>query len=118
MSDPVFFWEINARDGDALAGFYADVFGWKTERDNTGFHTVHSRDEQERGIAGGIFTGKGQLPPHRALYVMVDSVQTTLDAAREAGAEILLEPFAGPGGQQLAFFADPEGHITGLVERA
>jgi predicted enzyme related to lactoylglutathione lyase len=116
-ADPVFFWEINAHNGETLAAFYEQVFGWSANRDDSGFHSIDSRDKEGRGIAGGIFTGKGQLPPHRALYVQVDSAAETIDKVRGAGGTVLLEPFEGPGGVTLAFFEDLEGHVTGLVER-
>ena len=88
-SNPVFFWEINAHDGERLAAFYNTVFDWAAESDDSGFHFVESTDDEGNGIAGGIFTGKGQLPPHRAIYVRVDSIQSTLGRARDAGAKVL-----------------------------
>jgi len=116
-SNPVFFWEINAHDGEKLSAFYNAVFDWGTEADDSGFHLIRSVAEEGKGIAGGIFTGKGQIPPHRALYVRVDSAGESLDRAREAGASVLLEPFEGPNGNTLAFFEDLEGHTIGLVEK-
>lgn len=116
-SNPVFFWEINAHDGEKLSAFYNAVFDWGAEADDTGFHLIRSIDGSEKGIAGGIFTGKGQIPPHRALYVRVDSVSETLECARTAGGKVLLEPFEGPDGNILTFFEDLEGHTIGLVEK-
>ena len=115
--NPVFFWEINAHDGEKLSAFYNAVFGWGTEADDSGFHLIRSVDESGKGIAGGIFTGKGQIPPHRALYVRVDSATETLECARAAGAKVLLESFEGPDDNILAFFEDLEGHTIGLVEK-
>jgi predicted enzyme related to lactoylglutathione lyase len=113
---PVCFWEINARDGKKLAEFYRSTFGWKMDYDESNdFHTVHSVSEDGKGIPGGIFTGKGQLPPHRALYVTVTSVEDAVDRARDAGAKVLLETFDGPNGLPLAFFEDLEGHVIGVV---
>jgi hypothetical protein len=115
--DPVVFWEINAVDGENLTRFYQSVFEWGVETDDTGFHSVDSAGDDARSIAGGIFTGKGAIRPHRALYVRVDSVADIVERVRAAGGVVLLEPFEGPSGQTLAFFEDPEGHITGVVER-
>lgn len=114
--NPVYFWEINARDGKALAAFYHDVFDWEMDyEDSNEFHTVHSAGPDGKGIAGGIFTGKGALPPHRALYVRVESVDETSAAALKAGGKIVQGPFDGPGGVRLCFVEDPEGHVVGLV---
>ena len=116
-SHPVVFWEINAKDGDALSDFYQAVFDWPVETDDTGFHSVRSVAPEGKGIAGGVFTGKGQLRTHRALYVQVESAQTIVQKVEAAGGVVLLQPFEGPGGVTLAFFEDPEGHITGVIER-
>jgi predicted enzyme related to lactoylglutathione lyase len=114
-ANPVYFWEINARDGKKLAAFYRDVFSWEMDyEDANEFHTVHSQGADGKGIPGGIFTGKGALPPHRALYVRVDSVEDTAAAAEKAGGKIVLEPFDGPG-VRLCFVEDLEGHVVGLV---
>lgn len=98
--NPVVFWEINARDGCAVARFYQDVFQWKTERDSSGFHTIYSGktepDENgKNGISGGIFTGEGQLPPHRALYVEVETATEIVRRVQKAGGKVLFETHYG-----------------------
>jgi len=92
-NNPIVYWEINAKDGPALAEFYRDV-----------------------GIDGGIFTGKGLLPPHRALYIEVEDIREVLEKVSKRGIEILQGPFES-GNAILAFFRDPEGHMLGLIER-
>ena len=116
-TNPVFFWEINAHDGEKLTEFYNSVFDWAADADETGFHLVNSVGDDGTGVAGGIFTGKGMIPPHRALYVRVDSASETVEKARTAGAKVLLEVFEGPGGNLLAFFEDLEGHTIGVVQK-
>lgn len=107
------FWEINAKDGPSLAAFYDEVFDWQISADDSGFYTVRSGGE--RGINGGIFTGKGKLPTHRAVYVRVASVEDVIARVRTAGGEVIQEPFDGPGDERLAFFRDLEGHVVGVV---
>lgn len=116
-SNPIVFWEINAHDGEKLSAFYNSVFDWSAEADENGFFSVQSVSDEGKGITGGIFTGKGQIPPHRALYVPVDSAAETLEKVRAAGGKVMLKPFEGPGGNILAFFEDPEGHTTGVIQR-
>jgi len=85
---PVVYWEINtvngetlskfyeevfAVNGESLSKFYEEVFEWATSVDDSGFHSFVSEDPE--GINGGIFTGKGVLPTHKALYVEVDDIQ-------------------------------------------
>jgi predicted enzyme related to lactoylglutathione lyase len=113
-NSPIVYWEINAKDGPALAEFYRDVFEWESSVDDTGFYSFKSGSA--RGIDGGIFTGKGLLPTHRALYIEVEDIKIVLERVARRGAEILLGPFES-GNAILAFFRDPEGHMLGLIER-
>jgi len=113
-NNPIVYWEINAKDGPALAEFYRDVFGWESAVDDTGFHSFKSGNAG--GIDGGIFTGKGLLSPHRALYIEVEDIREVLEKVSKRGIEILQGPFES-GNAILAFFRDPEGHMLGLIER-
>jgi predicted enzyme related to lactoylglutathione lyase len=89
-ANPVAFWEINASDGDRLCRFYKTVFDWEISTDATGFHSVASQTDRGEGIAGGVFTGKGRIRNHRALYVQVDSAAETVEKIRAAGGNVLL----------------------------
>ncbi|MFO7881343.1 MAG: VOC family protein [Kosmotogaceae bacterium] len=112
----IYYWEINARSTPELAKFYTDIFNWEYEyEEKNGFFSFKTSDEKG-GIDGGIFTGKGKIRPHRALYVLVDSVDDTVEKVKQAGGTILQDPFES-GTVKLAFFEDPEGHVTGIVEK-
>jgi len=117
VKHPVVWWEINAADGEALAGFYRAVFDWKLPQDATTGIWEQVASGRPGEIGGGIFTGKGALPPHRCLYVAVEDIEAVCARARAQGREILQGPFAVPGVGRLAFFRDPEGHMLGLIER-
>lgn len=109
------FWEINARDGAALTRFYERLFGWRARFDEgSGIWHLPSGNGADGGIGGGIFTGKGRLPPHRCLYLEVADVDAVCDRAKELGVEILQGPFEPAPGLRLAFFRDPEGHMLGI----
>ncbi len=117
MKNPVVWWEINAKDGDKLSDFYRKIFDWDMPLDEeSGIHEV-KRGEMAGSIGGGIFTGKGHLPPHRCLYLEVEDIDEVCGRAKAAGQEILQGPFDVEGVGRLAFFRDPEGHMLGLIER-
>jgi len=111
---PVVYWEINALDGESLSEFYEEVFEWETEVSDTKFHSFKSG--VPKGINGGIFTGKGTLPTHRALYIEVEDMDEIIERVKNQGLEILQGPFES-GNNILAFFTDPEGHMIGLRQR-
>ena len=115
----VVWWEINARDGRALTEFYRDILDWDCLFDEpSGIWNVGSGgDGGDGSIAGGIFTGKGRLPPHRCLYVQVDDIHGVTAKVEARGLPILQGPFETDGGSWLAFFRDPEGHMIGLLQR-
>lgn len=116
MKNPVVWWEINAKDGEALSAFYRRVFEWEMPKDeSTGIWELNA-EKRPGTIGGGIFTGKGALPTHRCIYVQVLDIDEVCARAREAGREILQGPFALSGVGRLAFFTDPEGHMLGLIE--
>ena len=114
----VCYWEINAKDGPALVDFYTRLFDWESRYDAaTDFYDLDS-GRASGGINGGIFTGKGDLPIHRCLYVEVEDMERVLQKVREMGRTILQGPFEVAGLGVLAFFRDPEEHMIGLIQRA
>lgn len=117
MKHPVVWWEINAQDGEALAAFYRAVFDWELPLDAAAGIWEQAASGRPGEIGGGIFTGKGALPPHRCLYIAVGDIGAVCARARAQGREILQGPFAVAGIGRLAFFRDPEGHMLGLIER-
>ncbi|GEM_PF-393570 len=114
---PVCFWEINAEDAEPLANFYKRVLEWEIGfNQQRAFYSVKSSGK-DSGIAGGIFTGKGNLPPHRALYVEVEAIDEIMTRVPLHGGKVALEPYDFEGVGRLAFFRDPEGHMIGLIQR-
>ena len=77
------------------------------------YGTVSSEDA---GIGGGISTGQPGEPNRVTFYVAVEDLTAYLKKAESLGGRTLLEPSAVPGGPRLAMFADPEGHIVGLID--
>jgi predicted enzyme related to lactoylglutathione lyase len=66
-------------------------------------------------IAGGI--GKApQGPGHVTFYIGVDDAQAALEHVERLGGKTIQPPMQIPDGVTFALFADPEGHIVGLVK--
>jgi predicted enzyme related to lactoylglutathione lyase len=113
------WWETNAEDAKPLVKFYTRVFDWEeTYDESSGIWHLDSGNGTDGGIGGGIFTGKGALPPHRCLYVQVEDVDAIAERVEAEGQPILQGPFDLPSGTRLAFFRDPEGHMIGLIKPA
>ena len=116
MSDwarPMVHWEIVARDADAQAAFYAELFNWEVG-DGRIRAIPPGLGGPEPGPAGHIRPGR---EPSIALYIQVQDLQKTLDRAVGLGATITAQPFDVPGGPTLAGITDPEGNRLVLVQQ-
>ena len=114
MGNKVVHFEVIGKDGQRLQRFYASLFDWKIDANNPmDYGTVSSEDA---GIGGGISTGQPGEPSRVTFYVAVEDLTAYLKKAESLGGRTLLEPSAVPGGPRLAMFADPEGHIVGLID--
>ncbi|MGH2846987.1 MAG: VOC family protein, partial [Thermoleophilaceae bacterium] len=69
------------------------------------------------GIGGGVGVGPEGYEGHVTFYVEVPDVEAALAKAQELGGSRLMGPDEVPGaGIVLGHFADPEGHMVGLVQ--
>lgn len=112
---PVVHFEINGADGKKLQAFYAELFGWHVNADNPmnyGEVDPHS----DHGIGGGI--GEAESPDQQwvTFYVAADDLPAALAKIERAGGKTVTPPTEIPGVVTFAHFADPEGHLIGLVK--
>jgi uncharacterized protein len=123
MQNPISHFEIYADDPGALARFYTSVFDWKVEDmpDNGNYKLVQTVDvdEQHRpkqpgGINGGIMKRPDPEAPNIINYVSVESLEQSLERARQLGAKVMKERSAAPGMGWFAILSDPEGNPFAL----
>lgn len=68
--------EIPASDVEVAAGFYAEVFGWKSRARGDGQRAF---DDSTGAVSGSYVTGRTpSSDPGMVMYVMVDSIEATL----------------------------------------
>jgi predicted enzyme related to lactoylglutathione lyase len=114
MANPVIHFEVTGKDGDALVTFYEQLFGWSTQPvPGLGYSLVEKEGD---GIAGGIGTSQNG-PGMVTFYVQVEDPQAALDQAESLGGKTVMPVTTIPDTVTLALFADPEGHVVGLVAR-
>jgi len=113
MANAVIHFEVVGKDLAGLQSFYGDLFGWKTEAiPEMGYAMVQKEGE---GIAGGLGRSQDGGPGHVTFYVSTDDPQATLDRAEALGGKTVM-PVTELPQVTLAMFADPEGHVIGLVK--
>jgi len=113
MPNPVVHWEIGTSDAGKLAEFYKGIFGWHAEEfpGEQPYQMIDAHNE-ERGINGGIAQSDQSW---LTFYIEVDDIDGYLVKVGEQGGRTLVSR-TEMGMVTFAQFADPEGHVVGLVE--
>jgi len=120
MANPVVHFEVLGKDPAALCDFYGKLFGWKLETPDPNDPMQYSMVSTEGGegaIDGGIgkaMHGDGSV----TFYVGVDDLQAALDQVQSLGGHTIMPPQETAPSTHIALFADPEGHVVGLVHEA
>jgi uncharacterized protein len=105
--------EIPAIDIKASSRFYKEVFGWQTRERGDGSLAF---DDTVGEVSGTWVLGrKAATEPGFLIYIMVDSVASTIDAIITSGGRIVQE--IGMDAPEItARFTDPAGNIIGLYQ--
>jgi predicted enzyme related to lactoylglutathione lyase len=113
MPNPVVHFEVLGKDADALKRFYGDTFQWELESVMPTYAMVKTGGEND--VAGGV----GATPDgdgHVTFYIEVADLDAALAQVAANGGSTVQPPMDVPGGPSIALFADPEGHVVGLVK--
>ena len=122
---PVVHFEVIGTNLATLDEFYGTLFGWKLDTNNPVGYGVIAREDNLSADGVGIGGGMMALPPemaqgsngHVTWYVEVPDVAAALARVEELGGKRLQGPDTVPGGgPTLGQFADPEGHLIGVVQ--
>jgi uncharacterized protein len=111
MGNEVIHVEVVGRDGAALQRFYQDVLGWTLDTDNPGGYGM----ARWGGFTAGIGTSNDGGPGHVTFYVHSDDPQGVLDKATASGGRVLMPLTEVAPETTVALFADPEGHVIGIM---
>jgi predicted enzyme related to lactoylglutathione lyase len=112
MGVPVVHFEINGKDLKGLSKYYSELFGWAVHDAGPNYGLVHT-EAGGKGIDGGI-SGESQSPGV-TIYAEVDDPQKYLERAESLGGKIVM-PVTEMEMVTFGLFADPEGHIVGIVK--
>lgn len=105
--------EIPAVEVRRSADFYAQVFGWRIRQPGDGRLAF---DDTTGEVSGTWVAGrKASSDPRLLLYIMVDSVATTIDAVVARGGE-LVQPIGADAPEVTARFRDLAGNVIGLYQ--
>jgi catechol 2,3-dioxygenase-like lactoylglutathione lyase family enzyme len=107
------------------AAFYRAAFGWEVAVEAPGYVEFSMPDGMRLGLYQREAFGRntGQVPvavPPGALstaelYLQADDLVAAVAALEGAGARCLSPAVLRDWGDQVAYFADPEGHVLALA---
>lgn len=113
MGAKVIHFEVLGKDGKALQKFYSEVFGWELNTNNPGgYGSVAAPDN---GIGGGIGATSDGSAGHVTFYVQADDPKATLKRVERLGGKVIMPLTQIAPDTTIALFADPEGHVVGLM---
>src|SRR5262245_31933507 len=105
--------EIPTADVERSVAFYRAAFGWRTRARGDG---ATAFDDGAGEVSGAWVTGRPpSSQPGLLLYVMVDSVRTTLETIVANGGRVV-QPIGMDAPEVTARFADPDGNVLGLYQ--
>lgn len=115
MGNIVVHWEFGSHNAESLGRFYADLFGWRIEpQESMDYRVAYTRSE--RGINGGIMQVDDGVPQYLVFYVVVEDLQSTLGQVQSLGGQTVFPPTPIPGVGTFAHFTDPQGFCIGVIE--
>ncbi len=117
MASPVTHFEVLGANAAELQRFYGEAFGWEMQ-DVMGGAYYMANPGAENGISGGVGAAPDGGTGHVTFYVEVDDPAAALEKIARLGGKTVQEPMDIPNGPTIAMFADPEGHVVGLVKGA
>jgi predicted enzyme related to lactoylglutathione lyase len=115
MANPVTHFEVLGTDAAALQRFYNEAFGWEMQ-DVMGGSYYMANPGAANGINGGVGASPEGGSGHVTFYVEVDDPAAALERISQLGGSTIQAPMDVPNGPTIALFADPEGHVIGLVK--
>jgi hypothetical protein len=120
MAQPVVHFEILGRDTGALREYYGELFGWTFSAAGPMDYALvdPGRNAAGAGIGGGVGAMPDGYPGQVTVYVEVPDVEAALAKAESLGGRRLMGPEKVVEGVELGQFADPEGHVIGLLKAA
>jgi hypothetical protein len=111
--------ELNTRDPEAAKAFYGAVFGWTFEDNDMGEMGSYTTIKLGESMVGGILNmaERGvpeEVPAHWQVYFAVEDADATIEAAKQRGGSVMVEPLDIPAGR-FSILTDPHGASFAVI---
>ena len=107
--------DVTSPDVDEAARFYSELFGWDAEKapqPEAGGYTMFSRNG--KFVAAASPPPQEGIPPHWNVYLAADDVDALAARIREAGGNVMMEPFDVFDAGRMTLATDPSGAMFGV----
>jgi predicted enzyme related to lactoylglutathione lyase len=110
--------DLQTTDQQAAKEFYGAIFGWEFDDapmdDESG--AVYSMAKKGDGFVGAIAPQSPEVaaqgaPPFWNTYIAVDDVDAAIDRVKDAGGQVMMEPFDVMESGRMAVAVDPTGAV-------
>ena len=110
--------ELQTRDPQTTAAFYAELFGWRMEPQEDDGNLAYVVIKNAGRTNGGIMPmteQNGDIPSFWLAYFTVPSCDEAVEKAQELGGTVLAGPME-PGAGRIAVLTDPQGAAFAVFE--
>lgn len=109
--------ELNVKDVEKAKEFYEKVFDWEIKKweGPIDYWLVMTGKESEPGIDGGLGFAEEDFP-NIVNTIDVDDIDVVIKKIKNNGGKIIRPKHAVTGVGWLAYFEDPEGIVTGIMQ--
>ncbi len=125
--NPVIHFEMPGENRTRMAGFYTNVFGWKTQQlgaEMGNYVVVTTTESNEQGrpkdpgaINGGFFQKTDDKPSqYPSVVIQVDEIKEHMKKVEKAGGKVLGQPMDIPGVGLYVSFLDTEGNRVSMLQ--
>ena len=111
--------QCNTRDPEKALEFYSEVFGWESEKVDTGGADYWQLTADGSNVGGLFRMGDDfpdEVPGHWIVYFAVEDADAATEKARENGATVRAEPFDNEAGR-FSVLTDPHGAAFALINQ-
>ncbi|HYW87766.1 MAG TPA: VOC family protein [Chloroflexota bacterium] len=101
--------DMSASDLEGAVRFYTELFGWQPEDlgEEAGHYTMMRKDGKMAAAVGPQMNP--QAPPSWTSYVATTDAAASAQKAKDAGGQVVMEPFDVMQAGKMAGFLDPAG---------
>lgn len=109
--------ELMTRDIEAAKSFYAKVFDWTYETDESGYVAVKAEDRTQAGMMA-MTEEMTQIPPNWGHYFLVEDVNALAEKTKKLGGSVLVPVTPAGDIGEFAVLQDPQGAVFNIIRYA